>query len=320
MNRRHLLAAAPLLAAPRLALAQEWRPSRPITFLVPFAAGSGTDIVARILGNLLSNELGQPVVVENRTGANGTIAAVAAARAAPDGHTLFVTTNTTHAANPHLLRRIEYDPVNDFTPISRLGQYIFWLLVGPEVPARNLREFLALARARPGQISYASGNGTGIVAGGAIAHAAGVEMLHVPYRSTPPALTDVVAGRVHSIVVDLSASMGFVRDGRLRPLGITSARRSALAPETPTLDEAGLTGFSMLSWAALFGPARLPPEILNTLSAALLRIGNGPEYAARMRDVSFEATVSTPDELRVFVAEQIASWGAMIRAARIEPE
>jgi tripartite-type tricarboxylate transporter receptor subunit TctC len=319
MNRRALLA-APLLAAPGLAHAQAWRPSRPITLILPFAAGSGTDIATRVVAPMLSAELGQPVVVENRPGANGSVAALAVARAAPDGHTLFVTTNTTHAANPHLLRRLEYDPLGDFTPISRLGQFAFWLVVGIEVPARNLQEFLALARSRPGQISYASGNGTGIVAGGAIAAAAGVEMLHVPYRSSPPAITDVIAGRVHSIVIDFAPSVGFVRSGQLRPLGVTSAARSALAPEVPTLAEAGLTGFSLVSWAGIYGPARLPSDVLGTLSAAMLKIGAAPEFSARLREASFEGTVSTPEELRAFTIQQIEDWGRMIRAARIEPE
>ena len=320
LQRRSLLAAS--LAAPAIAQAQiEWRPLRPITFIVPFAAGSGTDAVARVLAQMLSAELGGvTITVDNRAGANGTIAAAAAMRAAPDGHTLFVTTNTTHAANPWLLKRLDYDPVNDFTPISRLGNYVFWLTVNADVPARSLQEFLALARARPGQISYASGNGTGIVAGATIARMAGVEMLHVPYRSTPPALTDVIAGRVSSIVVDLTPTMGHVRDGRLRPLGVTSAVRSALIPEIPTLAEQGLTGFDLLSFAALFGPARLPPEVTLALASAMQRIGAKPEYRTRMAELGFEGITSTPAELNAFVIRQIAAWGEMIRGAGIEPE
>lgn len=319
LQRRSLLAAS--LAAPALAQAQiEWRPTRPITFILPFAAGSGTDAVARVLAQMLSAELGVPITVDNRAGANGTIAAAAAMRAAPDGHTLFVTTNTTHGANSWLLRRLDYDPIADFSPISRLGQYVFWLTIGADVPARNFQEFIALARARPGQISYASGNGTGIVAGATIARMAGVEMLHVPYRSTPPALTDVLAGRVTSIVVDLTPTLGHVRDGRLRALGQTNKRRSALIPDVPTLDEVGLTGFDLQSFAALFGPARMPPEVVATFSAAMLRIGARPEYRARLAELGFDGFVSTPEELNRFVIEQIAAWGEMIRGAGIEPE
>jgi len=320
MHRRTLLAAT--LATPMAASAQsEWRPARPINLIVPFAAGSGTDAVARVLAQMLAPELGgATITVENRPGANGTIAAMAVARAAPDGYTLLVTTNTPHAANPWLMKRIDYDPINDFTPISRLGNYAFWLVVNSEVPARSLAEFVALARARPGQITYASGNGSGIVAGAAVASFAGVEMTHVPYRSVPPALTDVLAGRVNAIVVDFAPSITHVREGRLRALGVTSGSRTRLAPDVPTFGEQGMTGFEMLSWAALLGPARLAPEATATLAAAMQRIGARPEYRERMAQISFEGVTSTPAELGTFISQQIAAWGAMIRAAGIEPE
>ncbi|MCU0886920.1 MAG: tripartite tricarboxylate transporter substrate binding protein [Rubritepida sp.] len=320
MQRRPLIAAA--LGAPALARAQaEWRPSRPVTLIVPFAAGSGTDAVARVLAPMLSAELGGVgVTVDNRPGANGSIAAMAVVRAPADGHTLLVTTNTPHAANPWLMRRLDYDPIADFTPISRLGNYTFWLTVNPGVPARNLGEFVTFIRANPGRVTYASGNASGIVASAAIARYAGVEMTHVPYRSVPPALTDVLAGRVDSIVVDLAPSIAHVRDRGLFALGITSGQRSALVPEVPTLAEQGMTGFEMLSWAALLGPARLPGEVAQGLSAAMLRIGAKPEYREAMARVWFEGITSTPEELGRFIVRQIASWGEMIRSAGIEPE
>lgn len=323
MRRRSLLAVP--LATPWLiptARAQAaWRPTRPITLVVPFAAGSGTDAVARVVAELLGAELGgAPLVVENRAGANGVIAARAVIGSAPDGHTLFVTTNTTHAANPWLLKRMDYDPVADFTPLSKLGNYVFWLTVGPSLPARTLAEFLEIARSRPGRVSYASGNGTGIVAGATIARMGGAEMLHVPYRSTPPALTDVIAGRVDSIVVDLTPSLGHVRDGRLRALGVTSGARSSLIPEVPTLAEQGLTQFDLLSFAVLLGPARLPPEVTATLAAAMQRVGARHEYRARLAELGFEGGTSTPEELASFIMRQIAAWGEMIRGAGIEPE
>lgn len=324
MHRRALLATpfiAPSLGGTRAFAQGAWRPSRPINIIVPFAAGSGTDAVARVLAQMLSAELGGAnVTVDNRAGANGTIAATAVMRSPPDGHTLFITTNTTHAANPWLLKRLDYDPVADFTPISKLGNYVFWLTVGADVPARNFQEFVALARANPGKISYASGNGTGIVAGATIARLAGVEMLHVPYRSTPPAITDVIAGRVSSIVIDLTPSLGHVREGRLRQLGITSGRRSALVPDAPTLAEQGLTGFDLLSFAVLLGPARLPPEVTATLSEAMQRIGAKPEFRSRLAEIGFDAGTSTPAELDEFIKRQIAAWGEMIRGAGIEPE
>jgi tripartite-type tricarboxylate transporter receptor subunit TctC len=318
--RRALLAAP--LALPAAAHAQaEWRPTRPITLVVPFAAGSGTDAVARALAPLLSAELGGvSVTVDNRPGANGTIAAMAVVRAAPDGQTLMVTTNTPHAANPWLMRRLDYDPIADFTPISRLGNYTFWLVVHPAVPARGFAEFIAHVRANPGRVTYASGNASGIVAGAAIARHAGVEMTHVPYRSVPPALTDVLAGRVDCIVVDLAPSIEQVRAGRLRPLGITSGSRSALVPEVPTLAEQGMSGFEMLSWAALVGPARLPPEVLRGLSGAMLRLGPTAAYRDAMARVMVDAVTTTPEELGRFIVRQIAAWGEMIRSAGIEPE
>ena len=316
LARRTLLAAP--LALPALAQ-PAWRPTRPVTLVVPFAAGSGTDAVARVTAELLGAELGgASILVENRAGANGVIAARAVIASPPDGHTLFVTTNTTHAANPWLLRRMDYDPVADFTPLSRLGNFVFWLTVGAHVPARSLAEFLALARTR--QLSYASGNGTGIVAGATIARMGGAPMLHVPYRSTPPAITDVIAGRVDAIVVDLTPSLGHVRDGRLRALGVTSGARSALVPDAPTLAEQGLAGFDLLSFAILLGPARLPPEVTATLAAAIQRVGARPEYRARLADLGFDGATSTPEELAAFIQRQIAAWGAMIRAAGIEPE
>jgi tripartite-type tricarboxylate transporter receptor subunit TctC len=319
--RRRALLAAPL-AIPAAAHAQaEWRPARPITLVVPFAAGSGTDAVARALAPLLSAELGGvPVTVDNRAGANGTIAAMAVVRAAPDGHTLMVTTNTPHAANPWLMRRLDYDPIADFTPISRLGNYTFWLVVNPSVPAQNFAEFIQHVRANPGRVTYASGNASGIVAGAAIARHAGVEMTHVPYRSVPPALTDVLSGRVDCIVVDLAPSIEQARAGRLRPLGITSGARSAIVPEVPTLAEQGMTGFEMLSWAALLGPARLPPEVLRGLSGAMLRLGPTQAYREAMARVMVDAVTTTPEELGRFIVRQIASWGEMIRSAGIEPE
>lgn len=321
MQRRHILAAAPLLPFASARAQGEWRPTRPINLIVPFAAGSGTDAVARTLAPMLSAELGgATVTVDNRPGANGTIAAMAVVRAPADGHTLLVTTNTPHAANPWLMRRLDYDPIADFTPISRLGNYTFWLTVGPQVPARSLAEFVAHARANPGRVTYASGNASGIVASAAIARHAGVEMTHVPYRSVPPALTDVLAGRVDSIVVDLAPSIEHVRTGRLHALGITSGQRSALVPEVPTLAEQGMTGFEMLSWAALLGPARMPAEVTQGLSAAMLRVGAKPEYREGMARVSFEGITSTPEELGRFIVAQIASWGQMIRSAGIEPE
>ena len=246
LPRRALLGTgAALAAAP--ARAQPWRPARSVTILVPFGAGSGTDAISRILAGLLEPIWGQPVVIENRAGANGALAAGATARSAPDGLTLMMTTNTPSAANPALMKKLDYDPVDDFSAICRTGNYNFWLAVPAASPFRTVAELLAAAKAKPGQLTYASGNSTGIVAGGAIAAQAGVEMTHVPYRSTPPAITDLIAGRVTCMVVDASSSLGQVKGGQMRVLGVTTKQRSKLLPDVPALSEVGLPGFDGFS-------------------------------------------------------------------------
>ncbi|WP_369413598.1 Bug family tripartite tricarboxylate transporter substrate binding protein [Caldovatus aquaticus] len=319
-RRAALIAAGGALAGASARAQAAWRPARPVTIVVPFGAGSGTDAISRILAQQLEPEWGQSVVVENRAGANGALAAAQVARAAPDGLTLMMTTNTPHAANPALMKRLDYDPVADFTPIARAGNYTFWLVVGERSPVRSLRDLLELARARPGHVTYASGNSTGIVAGATIAQMAGVEMTHVPYRSTPPAMTDVIAGRVACMVVDVSASLGHVQAGRLRALGVTSRERSALVPEVPTLHEAGLPGFDVVAWAGLVGPARLPPEVVASVNAVFRRVWERPETVRRLAGIGFEARTSTPEEFGAFIRDEIAHWGRMVRAAGIEPE
>lgn len=322
MHRRTLLtAAAGALAAPRTLRAQgEWRPSRAVQLLVPFTAGSGTDAISRIMASALEEAWGQRVVVDNRAGANGSIAAVATARAAPDGHTLMMTTNTPHGANPTLMRQLDYDPIGDFSPIMKTGNYIFVFAVGETVPHADLAAFLAAARARPGQLSYASGNGTGILAGATIARLGGVELLHVPYRSTPPAMVDVIGGRVTAMVIDLAAGGANIRAGKLRPLGQTTRTRSRLLPDMPSLHEAGLGGFNIVSWAGLLGPARMPPEMVASINAVARRVWDRPETSARLDAIGFEAGVSGAAEFGQFIRDEIATWGQLARAAGIEPE
>ena len=321
VTRRKLLAAtAALAAAPAGAQSPVWKPARPVTIVVPFAAGSGTDAITRILATLLEPEWGQSVLVENRAGANGSLAAAQVARSAPDGQTLLMTTNTPHAANPALMKRLDYDPIGDFSAIGRTGNYTFWLVVGESSPIRSVRELLDRARAQPGGVTYASGNSTGIVAGATVAAMGGVEMTHVPYRSTPPAMTDVIAGRVASMVVDVSASLGHVQAGRLRALGVTSRERSALVPDVPSLNEAGLEGFDVVAWAGLVGPARLPPDIVASVNASLRRVWDRPETVQRLAAIGFEAKSSTPEAFAIFIRDEIAKWGRMARTAGIEPE
>ncbi|KAA2212472.1 Bug family tripartite tricarboxylate transporter substrate binding protein [Teichococcus oryzae] len=324
IRRRSLLGAASLLALPvaRPVAAQPggWKPERPVTLIVPFAGGSGTDAVARILADLLGQQLGVPVVVDNRAGANGAIAAVQAARSAPDGTTLFVTTNTTHSANPSLLKRIDYDPVADFTPVARVGNLPFMLVVGEGVKARSLGELLDMARQKPGSVTYASGNSTGIVAGATMARMGKAEMLHVPYRSTPPAMTDVIAGRVTCMFVDIAAGLANVQAGKLHVLAMSTKERSALMPGAPSMAEAGLPGFDITSWNGVFGPAKMPPEIVATLNAAIQGALVRPEVKQRFASIGFEAFSGPPEALDAFVRAELVKWRDLIEAAGIEKE
>ncbi|MCR0981055.1 Bug family tripartite tricarboxylate transporter substrate binding protein [Roseomonas populi] len=301
---------------------ERWRPSRPITLVVPFAGGSATDAVARLLAQIITASFnGLPVVVDNRAGANGVIGAGLVARAEPDGHTLLVTTNTTHSANPALLRHIDYDPVADFAPVARVGDVPFMLTVGRNSPYQSARALLDAARARPGRMSYASGNSTGIVAGATMARRAGAEMLHVPYRSTPPAMTDVIAGRVDCMFVDIAAGIGNVRGGQLRALALSTASPSPLLPDVPPLAEAtGLPGFDLISWSGVFAPARTPAPAIAALNAAIRHSIETPEARARFAEIGYAVLSGTPDELGHFVRRQIEVWRELVEAAGIEKE
>lgn len=313
-----VIAGMACLTAP--AKAADPYPSRVVTMIVPFAAGSGTDAVARVFAQELSGALKQNVVVENKAGASGAIAATYVARAAPDGYTLFVTTNTSHSANPSLLKSINYDPVRDFTPIVRGGNLPFMLVVDPKLPVKSVAELVAYAKANPGKLTYAYGNSTGIVAGETFKRRAGIDVLKVPYKSTPPAITDVVGGRVSFMFVDLTSGMAMVRSGGMRALAVTTAERSAILPDLPSMTEAGVPDFDITSWNGIFGPANLPPDVGEKLSDELRKIIGRPEVKARLAEMGFDAFASTPAELDTFVKQQLVTWTKMIKEAGIEPE
>jgi tripartite-type tricarboxylate transporter receptor subunit TctC len=306
-----------LFAAPAAA---DTYPSRGITLILPFAAGSGTDTTTRLIAQQLSTALGQSVVIDNKAGANGMIAANAAARAAPDGYTLFVTTNTTHSANPSLLKSINYDPVKDFTPIARTGNLPFILVVHPDVPAKSVQELIAHAKANPGKLTYASGNSTGIVAGATFAKRAGIELLHVPYKSTPPAMNDVLGGRVSMIFIDLTSGLSHVEAKALRALAVTTKERSALLPDLPSMQEAGVPDFDITSWQGYFGPAKLPKEIVARLNGEIRKVIANPDVKAKLAALGFDAFSGPPEELGKFVDEQLANWSRMVKDAGIEPQ
>jgi tripartite-type tricarboxylate transporter receptor subunit TctC len=295
-------------------------PSRPITIIVPFGAGSATDTVTRVIAQHLGPALKQSIVIENRPGANGAIAAAYVARSTPDGHTLFMSTNSPHSAAPSLNKSIAYDPAKDFTALTRVGSFTLMLVLHPDVPASTIPELIAHARANPGKLSFGSGNTSGVVAGETLKFWAKINIVHVPYRSSPQALQDLLAGRVSMMFNDLTTGLPHVKADKLRALAVTRIKRSTLIPDLPTLDEAGVEGFDMDSWAGLFAPANTPPAIVQRLNTELRRIIDNPEVKSRLGSVGFEAFSSTPEELDDFVKVQLAKWSKMIKDAGIQPQ
>jgi tripartite-type tricarboxylate transporter receptor subunit TctC len=318
-NLLRILVAAGAVLLSQTAQADTY-PSKPITIIVPFGAGSATDTITRVVGQQLGVALKQSVVVENRPGANGAIAALYVARAEPDGTTLFMSTNSPHSAVPFLMKNVPYDPVRDFMPITRMGSYTLMLVLHPSVPANSVRELIEHAKKNPGKLSYASGNTSGVVAGATLAHWAEIDLLHVPYKSAPPAITDVLAGRVSMMFNDFTTSLPHIQAKTLRPLASTRLKRSALFPELPTMDEAGVTGFDMDSWAGIFAPAKTPPEIIARLNSELRKIIDSDEVKSKLRNAGFEAFSSSTQELDDFVRAQLAKWGKMVKDAGIQPE
>ncbi|WP_438999248.1 Bug family tripartite tricarboxylate transporter substrate binding protein [Variovorax beijingensis] len=314
-------AAAGLAGAAPWAFAQEGYPKQPIKLIVPFAAGSGTDAVARITAQMLGEALKASVIVDNRAGANGVIAAEFVAKAPPDGYTLFMTTNTTHSANPSLMKSLPYDPVKDFAPVSRMGNLPFMLVVNNDLPVKSVAELLAWGRAHPGKLTYASGNSTGIVSGATLSRMSGVPMLHVPYKSTPPAIADLIGGQVSMMVVDLAAGLATVKAGKMRAIAVTTQERTKLFPELPPLAETSeLRGFDITSWNGVFAPAGTPRDVVLKLNKVLSEMANGAAFRERVAKLGFDAFGSTPQELGAFTVAELAKWKKLIQAAGIQPE
>jgi tripartite-type tricarboxylate transporter receptor subunit TctC len=301
------------------ASAQAPYPNHNITLVLPFAAGSGTDTTTRLIGKELGVALGVSTVIDNKAGANGSIAANYVARSAPDGYTLFVTTNTTHSANPFLLKIMSYDPVKDFTPIARTGDLPFMLVINPEIPANSVAELIALAKKEPGKYSYASGSSSAIVSGATFARLAGIDLLHVPYKSSPPALTDVIAGRVSMMFVDVPTGLPHVTGKVLKALAVTTKKRSALLPELPTMDDT-VKGFDISSWQGYLGPANLPKDIVVRLNAEIRKIVERPDIKSQLAERGMEAFSGTPEEFDAFLKEQLVLWEKLITAAGIEKQ
>jgi len=295
-------------------------PTVPITLVVPFAAGSGTDGVARSVAQKLSERLKQPVIVENKAGASAQIAAQHVAAAKPDGYTLFMTTNTSHSANPALFKSLKYDPIKDFTPILRVGELPFALAINPGVPAKTLSEFIEYVKKNPGKVSYATPNSTSLLTSETIKRMAGIDLLGVPYKSSPQAMTDLISGQVQMYVVDLGSGMSTLKTDRVRTLAITTAKASAMLPGVPPVANT-IKDFDLTSWNGIFGPANLPKPIVDKINAEMQVVLADKELQAKLASMGFEIWPSkTPEEFSKYVADQLTHWTTLIRAAGIQPQ
>ena len=319
MRHLHASFTALILLAAGLAWGQPY-PSRPITLVVSFAAGSGTDGVARIVGQKLSERLKQPVVVDNKAGANGQIAAEFVKNAKADGYTLWMTTNTTHSANPSLVKDLRYDPIKDFTPIILTGELPFALVVNNDLPAKNLKEFIAYARANPGKVSYATPNSTSLLASETLRVSGKLDIVGIPYKASPQALTDTMSGVVQMYVVDFGSGLANMKAGKVRTLAVTPARKSAILPDVPPI-ASEIPGFDLTSWNGIFAPAGVPKEVVDRISAEVLAVLGDKEVQDKLALTGFEVNPSkSPAEFQKYVADQLASWSKMIKAAGIKAE
>jgi tripartite-type tricarboxylate transporter receptor subunit TctC len=318
LTRRAAIAGlAALPAAARAQTAEPW-PSRPIRFIVAFPAGSGTDVTTRLLADPIAAELGQPVVVDNRGGANGFIASEAVARARPDGYTFLWTANTTHGSNPALFRRLPYDPVADFAPVAVIGVGVLLVVVNNDLPVRSMQDLAAHARAHPGRLNFASGSASSRVAGEMFKAQAGIDMVNVTYRSNPLGITDVISGVAQVMFVDATTSAPHAREGRVRAIGVTSRQRVAMFPDIPTVEEQGFPGYEMLSWNAVYAPAGTPAPIVNRMNALINAAMARPTVNERLTANGMVLRPGTPDDLATFQAAEIDKWKRLVTAAGIE--
>lgn len=319
--KSHLLCLVAASLVTTIATAQSGYPARPVRLVVPFAPGGGNDFLARLVGQKLSERLGQQFVIDNRAGAGGNIATDLVAKAAPDGHTLLLGFIGPFAISPHL-EKINYNPVRDFAAASLLASSYHVLAVHPSLPARSVKELIALARSRPGQINYASsGSGGNIhLVGELFKTTAGINITHIPYKGTGPAAIAVLSGEAQMLFSSVTAVMPHVRSRRIEALAVTSPSRSPLLPEVPTLIESGVRGVDVGSWYALVAPAATPRDVLARLNGELVKLAATPDYRQQLERQAFEPLTSNPDEFPAFVQAELDKWGRIIKAAGIKPE
>lgn len=316
------LAAAATLGFAAPAAAETPYPVRPITLVVPFAAGGSTDVVARLVAQKMSDVLGQQVVVENVVGAGGNVGAARIAKAEPDGYSILMGTVATHALNPLMLKRKPYDPVADFTPVSLLAVIPNVLIVNPKLPVNSVKDLIALLKAEPAKYNYASsGLGTPLhLSGELFKSMAGVKMQHIPYRGSGPALNDVVAGQVPIQFDNLPSASEFIKAGTLRALAVTTKERAPSFPDVPTMAEAGIPGYETYTWNALFAPPKTPRPIVDALNAAALKALADPVVIERMKAFSATVVSSTPEALADHVKAEVAKWTPVVKEAGVQTE
>jgi tripartite-type tricarboxylate transporter receptor subunit TctC len=291
-------------------------PNKPVRIVLQFPAGGLADTVIRVLANPLSQSLGQPIVVDNKPGADGAIAGETVKNAGPDGYTLFFATNSALSATPVLRKKPPYDPVADFTPIALVGRFPFFVFAHPSLQVKSLQDLVAQAKAHPGQLNYGSGNTTSILATAQLASLAKIQMVHIPYKGDAPLMQDLVAGRLHFAIASTAPGAGLAKDGKLNVLATLLARRSALFPDAPTMAESGFPEYSLVAWGAMVGPAGMPRDIV----ARIARETNAAVANAQVKDAldkfGFELQGSSPDELGKFIRDQLVAWRTAVQGSR----
>jgi tripartite-type tricarboxylate transporter receptor subunit TctC len=313
------LPALALAAFAASTLAAEDYPAKPIKLVIAFAAGSATDSMGRVIADALSPRLGQQVIVENRPGATGMLAAAHVARSAADGYTLLMTTNSTHGANSSIYRSLPYDPIRDFEPVARTATLPFMLVVNPAVPVSTTAEFIAYAGAHRGELSYGTASTTSLIGAEILNRHSGTGMVGVSYKASTQAMLDLVAGRLQVMVADFATAMPQVKGGKLRVLGVTTAKGSALLPGVPPMADA-LPGFDVTSWNGVFVPAGTPQAIVRRLAREILAVLEKPQVVGRLAEIGFEVDPLGPEQFGAFVREQIGYWGKLVRDAGIQPQ
>lgn len=296
------------------ALAQAY-PTKPVTIIVPFAAGGTTDILARIIGQALTAELGQSVVVDNRAGAGGNFGDQAAAKAAPDGHTLFMGTVGTHAINASLYKKMPFDPVKDFAPLTRVANVPNLLVANPAQPYKSVKDLIAYAKANPGKVNFgSSGNGSSIhLSGELFKSLAKVDMQHVPYKGSAPAVTDLLGNQIGIMFDNMPSAIQHVRSGSLVPLAVTTAKRSPELPNVPTIAEAGVPGYEATSWFGMFAPAGTPAPVLAKLNAAIVKVLAQPDVKKKINEQGAEVYSETPEQFAAFIQAESVKWGKVVK-------